>query len=224
MRTIGYIRVSTDGQAQEGISLEAQEAKIRAWADLNGYSDVVIFRDAGISGKRADNRPGLMAAISATERGDALVVFSLSRLSRSVIDTLTISKDLEGKGVDLVSISDRIDTTTAAGKLFFTISAAFNQHFRDTISDHTKSALDQKRAKREKTGGKLPFGFDLDTDGKTLVPNAAEQEALSIMRELRGAGMSYRKIGAELTARGIGTKGGGIWQAMTIRGLCEARQ
>jgi len=53
MKTIGYVRVSTQGQVEDGVSLDAQEAKVRAWADLNGASEVVIFRDEGISGKRS---------------------------------------------------------------------------------------------------------------------------------------------------------------------------
>ena len=71
MRTIGYVRVSTEGQAQDGVSLDAQEAKVRAWAELNNADSVSIFVDAGLSGKRADNRPGLQEALNAVGKGDA---------------------------------------------------------------------------------------------------------------------------------------------------------
>ena len=83
-RAIGYIRVSTAGQATEGVSIDAQTARIRAWCDCNGYSLADVFTDAGISGKRADNRPGLRRALDAAcKRRAALVVYSLSRLARS---------------------------------------------------------------------------------------------------------------------------------------------
>ena len=81
---VGYVRVSTELQAQEGISLEAQQARIRAWCEGNGYTLAGIHIDAGLSGSRSDNRPGLQAALSeACRTKAALVVYSLSRLARS---------------------------------------------------------------------------------------------------------------------------------------------
>ena len=82
-----YIRVSTVDQANEGVSLEAQQAKIRAWCELNDYTLVGVFVDAGISGKRADNRPELQNALDACKKGGALIVYSLSRLAKHL--TLT---------------------------------------------------------------------------------------------------------------------------------------
>ena len=91
MKAIGYCRVSTEGQAVDGVSMDAQEAKIRAWAELNNADEVLLFTDAGISGKRADNRPALQDALRAVGKGDALIVYSLSRLARSTRDTLQIA-------------------------------------------------------------------------------------------------------------------------------------
>jgi site-specific DNA recombinase len=83
MKVIGYARVSTEKQVKEGISLEAQVAKIKAWAELNDSEIISIFKDAGISGAK-ENREGLNQALElATKEGAALVVYSLSRLSRS---------------------------------------------------------------------------------------------------------------------------------------------
>ena len=112
---IGYVRVSTEQQAAEGISLDAQRAKIAAWCELNGYSLAGIFIDAGISGKRADNRPELQKALTAvTECRGVLLVYSLSRLARSTKNTLAISDRLEMAGADLVSLSEKIDTTSGS--------------------------------------------------------------------------------------------------------------
>src|SRR5688572_25114594 len=118
MNAVGYVRVSTDGQV-DGVSLDAQEVKIRMWANLQSVESVTIFMDAGLSGTRADNRPGLRAALAAVSDGDTLVVYSLSRLARSTKDTLAIAEVLAKKNSDLVSLSERIDTTTAAGKMVF---------------------------------------------------------------------------------------------------------
>ena len=83
---IGYIRVSTEQQADEGISLEAQKAKIAAWCEINDYQLAQVYVDAGISGKSMDKRTGLQDALAATKKDNALVVYSLSRLARSTKD------------------------------------------------------------------------------------------------------------------------------------------
>src|SRR5690349_10651862 len=116
MQATIYVRVSTTIQALEGVSLDAQEAKARAWAITNGYGVGDVFSDAGISGKRAANRPGLQSALRqvCAARGNVLVVYSLSRLARSTKDAISIAERLDKAGADLVSLTERIDTTSAA--------------------------------------------------------------------------------------------------------------
>ena len=206
MRAIAYIRVSTEEQAREGISLEAQEAKVRAWCDLNDYDLAGIFTDAGISGKKADNREGLQKALHELKRGDCLVVYSLSRLSRSTKDTLEIADQLSKKGVDLVSLSERIDTTSASGKMVFRLLAVLAEFERDQISERTKSAMGYKKANGGKVGP-TPFGFD-QLDGK-LIPNEAELNVVKVMRMLRARGFSYQRIADHLNENGIPTKNNG---------------
>jgi hypothetical protein len=96
MRAIGYVRVSTAEQAAEGVSLDAQRARIAAWAHANAAELTAVYTDAGLSGGRADNRPGLQAALDAACTAKAaLVVYSLSRLARSTRDAITISERLD---------------------------------------------------------------------------------------------------------------------------------
>jgi site-specific DNA recombinase len=216
MKAIGYIRVSTADQAQDGVSLEAQEAKVRAWADLNGYDAVEIFVDAGISGKRSDNRPGLQDALSSVSKGDAIVVYSLSRLARSTKDCLTISDTLMVKHADLVSLSEKIDTTTAAGKMVFRMLAVLAEFERDQVSERTKMALSYKKANGEKTGGKIPYGFSLAVDGKSLVPLDDEQAVIAQVQELKIAGNSLRTIARILSKRGFKARNGSDFSAMQV--------
>jgi site-specific DNA recombinase len=221
MRTIGYVRVSTEGQAQDGVSLAAQEAKIRAWAELNEATEVIIYCDAGMSGKRADNRAGLQDALSALAEGDALVVYSLSRLARSTKDTIAIADTLARKGADLVSMSEKIDTTTAAGKMVFRMLAVLNEFERDQVSERTRLALDHKRACGEKTGGKVPFGYSADADGRLTI-NEKEQDACRLMRRLRKSGHTLQGIIDELDARGIKTRCGGRWYPSVVARIIDA--
>ena len=122
-QAIGYIRVSTERQADEGVSLDAQKAKITAWCAANDYELVDVQVDAGISGKSMGKRQGLQRALSSIKRDMALVVYSLSRLARSTKDTIAISEQLNKDGADLVSLSEKIDTTGAAGKMMFRMLA-----------------------------------------------------------------------------------------------------
>jgi len=224
MKAIGYVRVSTAGQVEDGVSLDAQEAKIRAWAALNDAAAVVIFRDEGLSGKRADNRPGLQAALDATGSGDALVVYSLSRLSRSTKDTLTLSDILRKKNADLVSLSERIDTTSAAGKMVFRLLAVLAEFERDQVSDRTRFALAHKRANGQKTGGDVPFGYRA-RQGK-LYPHVAEQNAVRLIVTLADKGLSLRAVCRELEAAGIARKrGASSWHPQAVcRIIARARR
>ncbi len=142
MKTIGYIRVSTDEQAREGISLESQKAKITAYCELNDLELVGIIEDAGKSGKDL-NREGIQSLITEIKarRIDAVVVYKLDRLSRRVRDTLSLMDIIEKKNIAFHSITERIDTKSAMGKFFLNIMASMNQWERDTISERTKDAL-----------------------------------------------------------------------------------
>ena len=203
---IGYIRVSTEGQAQDGVSLDAQRAKIAAWCELNDYTLTAVHVDAGISGKNC-NRPGLQAALSDCGKGNALVVYSLSRLSRSIRDTMDISDKLAKSGADLVSLSEKIDTTSAAGKMVFRLLAVMNEFERDQISERTKSALQHKKSKSERVGT-IPFGFKVDHDGMALIEDQNEQQVISAIHSMRDSGLSLRKIVVELERNGFVSRSG----------------
>lgn len=227
MRVIGYVRVSTADQAAEGVSLAAQTARIAAWCAAHDATldpgDVHV--DAGLSGQRADNRPGLQAALAAVcaARG-VLVVYSLSRLARSTTDAIAIADRLDRAGADLVSLSEDLNTTTAAGKLIFRILAVLAEFERDLIAERTRAALGHKRARSERLG-QIPYGQRLAADGRTLVPDAAELPVLAEVRRLRAAGGSLRGIAAELTRRGVPPKNGGTrWTHTSISQILKRKE
>ena len=219
-----YTRVSTEGQVADGVSLDAQRAKAGAWAELNGYTLAEFFTDEGVSGCRADNRPGLQAALDyACRHRAALLVYSLSRLARNTRETLEISERLEEAGADLVSLSERIDTTTAAGKMVFRMLAVLAEFERDQVSDRTCMALAHKRVVGEKTGGDVPFGYTVhieDRGGrevKVLDRNREQQKVIHVALGLRESGATYRSIAQSLNLRGHTTANGCDWNAAGIR-------
>lgn len=219
---VGYVRVSTAGQADEGVSLDAQRAKIEAWCAANGYELAGVHVDAGLSGKRADNRPGLQAALTeACGRRGAFVVYSLSRMARSTRDALVISDRLAKAGTDLVSLSERIDTTSAAGKMVFRMLAVLAEFERDLIAERTSGAMAYKRGRGEYTGGSAPYGWRVGADGVILEADPVEQATLARAAELRAEGWSLRAIGRRLEAEGRPARGG-RWHAKTIQALLES--
>lgn len=222
MSSIGYCRVSTVDQAVDGVSLDAQRARIVAWcaARESPLDPSDVYTDAGISGKRADNRPGLSAALDAVCRtGGVLVVYSLSRLARSVRDTLAIAERLAASRADLVSLTEQIDTTSAMGKMFFRLMAVLAEFERDLISERTRTALAHKRSRGERIG-QVPYGRRLAPDGRTLEPDPSELEVLDLVGRLKAEGRSVRGIARELTALGHPTKHGGrCWAPSTVHQL-----
>lgn len=217
-----YARVSTVAQAEEGVSLEAQETKAAGWAAYQGRPVAGVYVDAGISGKRADNRPELAAALDAvTKTKGTLVVYSLSRLARSTRDTLAIVERLERAGASLVSLSEDLSTTGASGRMMLRMMAVLAEFEREQLGERTAAAMATKRAKSEYCGGRVPFGFDLAADGVALVENATEQSAIADIIELRDSGLSYRAIADELAARGIATRAGRPWSPKVLRSIVQ---
>jgi site-specific DNA recombinase len=214
---VGYTRVSPEEQAREGVSLDAQKARIEAWTLANETALIGFFEDAGISGGRAENREGLQSAIGlACEKKAILVVYSLSRLSRSTRDTLALAERLEKAGADLVSLSERIDTTSASGKMVFRMLAVLNEFERDQISERTAAALRHKRDQRQ-AYSPTPYGFDRICD--LLVVNHDEQKVIEKILELREKGTSLRGIAESLNKDGVPAKNGGRWFASSVRSV-----
>jgi site-specific DNA recombinase len=224
MNAIGYVRVSTELQASEGVSLDAQTSRIEAWAKSQGVKLLGVESDEGLSGCRADNRPGLQRALEAACRHRCpLVVYSLSRLARSTRDAIRISDTLTRAGADLVSLSERIDTTTAAGKLAYTMMVAVAQHERDAISERTRAALQYLKRQGNRIGS-VPFGYSLGKDQKTLHISHTEQKILGRIRRWNKEGKSLRVIASRLNAAGIKSKTGKKWAAGTIHVILKNRE
>jgi DNA invertase Pin-like site-specific DNA recombinase len=225
-QAIGYIRVSTDQQATHGVSLDAQHAKLTAYAALYDIELVEVIVDAGVSAKTLD-RPGLQRAFSLLRKGQAhaLLVAKLDRLTRSVEDLGEVIRTVFAPGkADLLSVSEQIDTRTAAGRLVLNVLGSVAQWERETIGERTAEALAHKKAQGHKTGGDVPYGYQLAADGTTLVPDAAEQALLGAIREARQRGLPQRAVVAELTRQGFTTRKGTALGLRQVQRIMEQAQ
>ena len=218
MRAVGYIRVSTEDQVKEGVSLDNQREKIKSYCQLKDFHLENIIEDAGISAKNL-NRPGVKKVLEMARKKkiDAVVVYKLDRMFRSTVDALETTKMFDRWGISFHSIHETLDTKSAMGRFFFTLIAALAEMERRIIGERTKAALAHKRAKRESTGGYAPpYGYDLDDTGH-LVRNAPEQRGIRLIISLDERGSSLRKICRELEANGYRTKTGRVvWNPKTV--------
>jgi DNA invertase Pin-like site-specific DNA recombinase len=172
MKAIGYVRASTDRQAEQGVSLAAQEAKIGAMSTVQGGELFII--DGGESAKNL-NRPGLQRLLTSVNgvKVNAVIIAKLDRLTRSVKDLCSLLELSEKRGVALNSVAESLDTASAAGRLVITIMAAVNQRGRQAIGERTRDALRHKRTSAERVGN-IRFGFRLSPDGRHVEPDPCE--------------------------------------------------
>ncbi len=221
MRVIGYVRVSTNEQAENGVSLAAQEQKIRTYCKGNGWQCLEVVRDDGYSAKDL-KRPGLQQILDEvprkTRRFLRIVVTKLDRLTRSVRDLVRLTDLADKHKVALVSIQEAVDTGTATGQLFRTIVTSISEWERGIIGERTREALDHKRRNGERIGA-IPYGFKLAGDGKHLVAVRTEGKVLKRIIRERRRGMSYDLIADGLNADRIRTKRGGRWYPATVRSV-----
>ena len=216
MKAIGYIRVSTEEQAREGISLEVQEDKIKKYVDLHNLELVEVIRDEGKSGKDL-NREGIQKIMSWCREGkiDQLIVYKMDRLTRRTLDLLTLVEEVfKPNSVQFHSISEKVDTSTAQGKFFLTITGAMAQMERDLISERTREALRYKISQGENVGSP-PLGFL--AEDKKLLRIDGEFKVVNYIKSLKRKRLSLRQIVNRLNEQGISTKRGGKWYAGTVR-------
>jgi len=222
-RVIGYIRVSTDQQATEGVSLEAQREKIRAYCTALDLNLVEICADNGYSAKTIE-RPGLSAALGKLRSGqaDILLVAKLDRLTRSVKDLgqLVDTYFLPGS-YSLLSIGDSIDTRTASGRLVLNVLASVAQWEREAISERTSEALRHLKAQGVHIGatayGARRLGESDENGRRRIVAVAEHEQVIQRMQALRQAGHTLNAICTVLNQEGIPSPRGGTWQSTVVR-------
>lgn len=213
-RAVIYLRVSTDEQAASGLGMDAQESTCRAWCASRGLDVVSVHRDDGVSGSTPiDKRSGLTAALAALSRGAVLVAAKRDRLARAVGVAAVLEEAARRMGAS-VETPDAPDSDDPFAQAMRGMMDVFAQLERAIIAARTTAALAVKRARNEKTGGDLPIGHVVGSDGKTL-ERSAEFEAVRIIQALRADGLSQADIVARLNALGVPCRGK-QWHKTTV--------
>ncbi len=201
-----YVRVSTQEQAQQGFSLNAQQESLENYAKALGYEIFKIYRDEGKSAKDLKHRPEMMQMLEDAEKKkfSAIFIYKLDRFSRSLKDLILTIDKLKDWNVDFVSLQDKIETASASGKLMFHIISAFAEFERNIIGDRTIFGMERKA----KEGGfitKAPRGYRL-VDKKLLIDEEQAQEVKKIFNEFLNNEISLTQLGKKFSMTTAGIK------------------
>lgn len=224
MKAIGYIRVSTQVQVDEGVSLAAQEERLRAYCTMNGLQMMAIVREEGVSGSvTLAGRPGGQELLRLMKEYKAkhIVALKLDRLFRDAEDALrqTRAWDKAGIALHLVDMGGQtLNTASAMGRLFLTMTAAFAELERNLIAERTTAALAHKKAHRQ-VYSPTPLGYQ--RQGEQLISDDEEMNLISRLHTMREQGRSLRSIANQLNTEGISGKQGGRWYASTVKYLLD---
>ena len=224
---VAYVRVSTEEQALEGVSLDAQEARIRAYCTMRGFALADVVIDAGVSaGKPLASREGgrRVLELLRSRKVAGIVALKLDRLFRNAADCLATVETWDRSGISLHLVDmggQTVDTSGAMGKFFLTVMAGAAELERNQIRERTSMAMQHMASRGEYTGGEARYGYAVDAAG-ILAPVESEQAVIALARDLRAAGLSLRAVAAELAHRGHVGRTGKPFVACAVSAMVEA--
>lgn len=188
-----YIRVSTEEQVRQGVSLSAQEEALENYLKALGYELFRIYKDEGKSAKDIKGRPEMRQLLADAEsrKFQAIFIYKLDRFSRSLRDLVETIEKLKEWNVDFISLQDKIETTSASGKLMFHIISAFAEFERNVTGDRTKFSMD-KQARDGNHVTRAPWGYKLEE--KKLVPSEHSYQVQEVFQEFLNNNISLTKL------------------------------
>lgn len=217
-KVIGYVRVSSLMQNEDGKSIDMQIDYIKKYCKGNNYELVDIFEDRGISGMKS-NRDGLNNLISAIEKKECecVVVYSLSRLGRKLKNIVDWIDLLNKKDIEFISIKENFNVNEIYGKLMLNIMGSLNEFEVNIISERIKDVKRNLKSKNEVYCGDILYG--MYRRGNKLIKNNNEIKVLRLIKKYRNEGISYFKISDKLNSNGIKSKNKGKWYGSSVRGV-----
>lgn len=223
MTAAAYIRVSTTGQEQDGASLPAQEALCRAECDRRGAGTVDVYQDA-LSAKDT-NRPALQSLLEAValRRYRLCVIYDLTRLSRDLLDAISLMKLFAAGGCEVVFLNDPVDQSTPFGQLLFHLKGALAEFERRQIGQRVRVTKERMVADGRRANGAIPYGYTVGY-GTDLVPHPTRAAVcLAIFRLYADEGLGSMAIARELDRRGIPPPGKSrAWSDLTVTNILRA--
>lgn len=187
-----YIRVSTEEQARQGLSVDAQIDKCKSFCNARDWKIFKIYKDAGHSAGTM-NRPSLELLMrDANEKKfDIILVYKIDRFSRRLTDLILTLDSLKEKDINFTSVTEQIDTTSAMGEAFFQIIGVFAQLERGMVKERVELAFERK-IKFGEALFRAPFGYIYQN--KKLVPHPENSQKIKEIFEMWARGINYKEI------------------------------
>lgn len=234
MSVYGYVRVSTETQAEKGYGLDAQQETIRKYSDANGLTIKRLFIDAGISGAMSDTdddevitkRTGLMDLLAAIETGDTVIVHNTSRIWRSDLAKALIRRMLKKKKIKLISVEQPHYDMYAANpneRLIEVITEALDEWERSTIALKLARGRTTKANGGDKPAGVCPFGYRYTADKKHVEVDPAEAAIVRSIFTEGQKGQSLQQIADGLNRKGVNTRRGKRWSSGSVQAILRNR-
>lgn len=220
MRAATYRRVSTEGQAEKGVSLANQAERMNAYALYKGFEVVAEIEDSGISGGVNKARDGFIALLDRVQAGDidVIILYSLERLSRDMLTLLALERLLHEHDVELHTIEGQVDTSTPDGFMGFCMKAFLGEMERRQVKHRTRAAMQHKKSNGEVVGS-IPYGYT--REGDSLLPVVHEQSITKEVNELYQGGHRLVDICRTLNDQGKTTRGGKPWTPQQVKRLLD---
>ena len=212
-----YTRVSTEDQAKEGFSLEAQRRRINDFCAARGWTPADAYVDDGYSA-RSTRRPAYERMMSERDRWDLLLVVKMDRIHRNAKNFMTMMEDLQAWGKEFASVQENFDTSTAMGRFVMDIIQRIAQLESEQIGERVYMGMEQKAKKgRGSLGSPHPYGYRI-VDGRYLVEPSGADAVRTIFRRYL-AGEPLERIARSLDDAGVPTKRGGPWRKQTVAAI-----
>lgn len=217
-RVIGYVRVSSENQVEKDNSIRNQIKFIKKYCQDCDYELVDVFKDEGISGlkKSRDGLNKMMKQINESKI-DVVLVYSLSRLGRKLVDVISWVNELERKNIEFLSIKENFGNKGVMGKLMMNILGSVNEFEVDILSERIRDVKQFKKDKMEVYTGKICYGWKRVDD--KLVLDEVEYQVLENIEFYRSCGWSYNVISKYLNKKGIKSKNGNKWYSSSVRSV-----
>lgn len=214
MRAALYARVSTEDQAKEGFSLDAQIKRLEAYCRVRGWDVAGIYRDEGCSGRNTD-RPEYHRMMAESDQWDILLVMKMDRIHRNSVNFTLMMDDLRMKGKEFNSMQDKFDTTTAMGRFVMDIMQRIAQLESEQIGERVKIGMEYKaRNSTGNLGSGHPYGYVYSKGKLEVVTDEAHTVRAIYNMYVRGSTMD--DIASFLNDAQIPAKKGGTWNKQSI--------
>ena len=215
MRAALYVRVSTEDQAREGFSMDAQKRKLESYCFSRGWKIADIYEDDGYSGRDIRRKAYTRMMNDDIGEWDVILVLKMDRIHRNSVNFTGMMNILKEKGKEFNSVQEKFDTTTAMGRFVMDIMQRIAQLESEQIGERVKMGMERKaRCSTGTLGSGHPYGYSYSNGA--LIVQEEEASVVRMIYDMAVDGLGPAKIACSLNDDNIPAKKGGTWNRQSV--------